>query len=63
MKCRYCGHEMELWKIWHPKYGVVFDEYENLKSGKYNPPPIKRKKEAEDSLIKLIQLRLFPVST
>ena len=63
MKCRYCGCEMELWKIWHPKYGVIFDEYENLKSGKYNPPPIKRKKEAEDSLIRSMQLRLFPVGT
>ena len=19
--CRYCGHEMVLWKIWHPEYG------------------------------------------
>ncbi len=35
MKCRYCGGEMGLWKIWHPKYGVIYDEYENLKSGKY----------------------------
>lgn len=33
--CGYCGHEMELWKIWHPKYGIIFDEYENLKSGEY----------------------------
>ena len=37
MVCRYCGSEMELWKIWHPKYGVIYDEYENLKSGKYGP--------------------------
>ncbi len=30
--CRYCGHEMVLWKIWHPKYGVLYDEYENIKT-------------------------------
>jgi hypothetical protein len=34
--CRHCGHEMVLWKIWHPKYGVIYDEYENLKFGKYD---------------------------
>jgi len=33
--CRYCGQDLELWKIWHPKYGNIYDEYENLKSGKY----------------------------
>jgi hypothetical protein len=33
--CSYCGHDLELWKIWHPKYGNIYDEYENLKSGKY----------------------------
>jgi len=31
MICSYCGHEMELWKRWHPKYGTIYDEYENLK--------------------------------
>ena len=35
MKCRYCGCEMELWKIWHPKYGFIYDEYEKIKAGKY----------------------------
>jgi hypothetical protein len=35
MICCNCGHEMELVKIWHPKYGVIFDELENLKAGKY----------------------------
>ncbi len=23
--CRFCGQEMELMKIWHPKYGAIFD--------------------------------------
>lgn len=35
--CRYCGNEMVLWLIWHPKYGNLFDEYENIKAGKYTP--------------------------
>lgn len=39
MKCRYCGGEMELWKIWHPKYGLIYDESENIEAGKYEPHP------------------------
>jgi hypothetical protein len=35
MLCRYCGHEMELWKIFHPLYGVIYDEWEKIKAGKY----------------------------
>jgi len=33
--CRYCGHEMVLWNLWHPKNGIIYDEYENLKAEKY----------------------------
>jgi Putative transposase/Transposase zinc-binding domain len=33
--CPHCHHEMELWKVWHPKYGVVYDELEAIKKGKY----------------------------
>ncbi len=35
MVCRYYGNELELWKIWHPKYRTIYYEYENIKSGKY----------------------------
>ena len=63
MICRYCGCELDLWKIWHPKYGVIYDEYENIKAGKYQPIP-----EREDrggcsvrSSTGGIQLSLFPV--
>ena len=35
MICRHCGHIMELYQIWHPKYGVLYDELENIKGGKY----------------------------
>jgi len=34
--CRYCGHEMELMKIWHPKYGVVYDGIEEMKIVEYD---------------------------
>ena len=37
MKCRCCGGEMGLWKIRHPEYGLVYDESESIKSGKYEP--------------------------
>ncbi len=30
-QCPRCGAEMWLWRIWHPQYGVVYDEYERLK--------------------------------
>ena len=29
--CPRCGAEMWLWKIWHPKYGVLYDEGERLR--------------------------------
>src|SRR6266699_5070723 len=35
LMCPHCHHEMGLWKIWHPKYGVVYDELEAIKRGKY----------------------------
>jgi Putative transposase/Transposase zinc-binding domain len=34
LMCPHCHHEMELWKVWHPKYGVVYDELEAIKKGK-----------------------------
>ncbi len=33
--CTRCGGELILWRIWHPKYGVIYDEEERLKTG-YN---------------------------
>ena len=33
--CPPCHHEMGLGKMWHPKYGVVYDELEAIKKGKY----------------------------
>ena len=33
--CSHCGGEMSVWKIWHPDYGVIYDELEEIKRGKY----------------------------
>ena len=33
--CKHCEQEMGVWKIWHPKYGVVYDELEKIKKGRY----------------------------
>lgn len=28
--CGRCGGDMILWEIWHPRYGIIYDERENL---------------------------------
>jgi hypothetical protein len=33
--CPYCGGDMWLWQIWHPQYGVIYDELERMKQGVY----------------------------
>jgi hypothetical protein len=33
--CPHCGEEMDVWTIYHPKYGVIYDELEVIMSGKY----------------------------
>jgi hypothetical protein len=32
-----CGGEMRLWQVWHPRYGVVYDEVQAIKRGRYGP--------------------------
>ncbi len=63
MICHHCGGEMELWKIWHPKYGVLYDEYENLKTGKYESLP--EQENRRGCTVRApsggVQLSLFPV--
>ena len=31
----HCGGEMGLWRIWHPRYGVIYDEAQVIKRGTY----------------------------
>src|SRR6266851_1526885 len=33
--CPHCRHEMGVWRIWHPTYGVIYDEGEVIKCGTY----------------------------
>jgi putative transposase len=33
--CPRCRREMGLWRIWHPTYGVIYDEGEVIKRGTY----------------------------
>jgi len=37
LRCTRCGGEMMLWKVWHPQYGVVYDELHAIKRGRYGP--------------------------
>ena len=34
-RCPHCQGEMEVWCIWHPTYGVIYDEGEVIKRGMY----------------------------
>jgi hypothetical protein len=34
-QCSHCGAEMAVWRIWHPTYGVIYDEGEVIKRGTY----------------------------
>jgi hypothetical protein len=34
-RCPHCQGEMEVWCIWHPTYGVIYDEGEVIKRGTY----------------------------
>src|SRR5262249_40007626 len=33
--CPHCRGEMQVWRIWHPTYGVIYDEGEVIKRGTY----------------------------
>ena len=34
-RCPHCRREMGVWRIWHPTYGVIYDEGEVIKRGTY----------------------------
>ena len=36
-----------VWKIWHPKYGVVYDELEAIRRGRYASTRKKRRMPRE----------------
>ncbi len=33
--CPHCRSEMGIWHIWHPTYGIIYDEGEVIKRGTY----------------------------
>jgi putative transposase/transposase-like zinc-binding protein len=35
LSCSHCGGEMGLWRMWHPRYGVIYDEAQVIKRGTY----------------------------
>lgn len=35
LRCPFCGHKMKIWMMWHPKYGVIYDEEKSIRQGKY----------------------------
>ena len=37
LRCPRCGGVMRLWQVWHPRYGVVYDELQQIKRGRYDP--------------------------
>ena len=37
LRCARCGREMILWQVWHPRYGVVYDELQAIKRGRDGP--------------------------
>lgn len=63
MICRYCGCEMELWKVWHPKYGLIYDEYASIKDGRYEEAsePKRGSRCSVRPSTRRIQLSLFPM--
>ena len=64
LKCPFCGHEMKIWVMWHPKYGVIFDEEKNIKQGKYER--CSKPKDGEGSTVRrpprVLQIQMFPLS-
>lgn len=35
LRCPHCHRAMGVWRIWHPPYGVIHDELETIRRGKY----------------------------
>ena len=56
--CSRCGGELMLWKIWHPSYGVIYDEEERIKAGYYEGDKRGRDPDVRDIRYPLFQLSL-----
>lgn len=65
-KCTHCGGEMVLWAIYHPRYGIIYNEDEVIESGKYEQGEEESDKDECDrrtiwSATAALQLPLFGV--
>ena len=60
MQCGDCEDAVNeaLTKIWHPIYGVIYDEEERLKAGYYEPVERGRDPDVGDTGHPLLQLSL-----
>jgi hypothetical protein len=63
LKCEHCGREMWLWRIWHPDYGIIYDELERIEQGKYDSRNVgsARMNDKGEDVIQLPLFRLPPV--
>jgi len=61
MACERCGAEMWLLYVWHPDYGVIYDELEQIKQGKYVTYETSQA-GVTDKREKVVQLPLFRLS-
>ena len=59
LRCKQCGGEMWLWRVWHPKYGLIYDEAEAIKAGKYDQPLAAEIVEVPEKPEQVVQLPLF----
>jgi len=59
--CARCGVEMWLWQVWHPDYGLIYDEGEAIKAGRYDDVAAVAQDEAQQQPQQEVQLSLFTV--
>jgi len=58
LRCTRCGGEMMLWKVWHPRYGVIYSELYEIKRGRYGPrraipPDVRANGDGEKPMLQL----------
>ena len=63
LTCVQCGGELWLWYVWHPDYGVIYDELAQLRAGKYDLPAEVRPPADKDTSAPVVQWPLFEWST
>jgi hypothetical protein len=53
---------MWLWRIWHPDYGIIYDELERIEHGKYDSRNVgsARMDDKEEDVIQLPLFRMPP---